>query len=59
MGKLRQHASKQVADLAKELVRKWKTDVEREKQQHGNASGVKSKSSTPTVKTTSASHILF
>lgn len=35
VGKLRQHASKRVADLAKEIVRKWKTEVEREKQASG------------------------
>ncbi|CDO69744.1 hypothetical protein BN946_scf184697.g16 [Trametes cinnabarina] len=35
VGKLRQHASKPVADLAKEIVRKWKTEVEREKQAAG------------------------
>ncbi|KAJ3000425.1 hypothetical protein NUW54_g6789 [Trametes sanguinea] len=35
VGKLRQHASKPVAELAKEIVRKWKTEVEREKQAAG------------------------
>ncbi|KAJ8497065.1 hypothetical protein ONZ51_g749 [Trametes cubensis] len=39
VGKLRQHASKPVADLAKEIVRKWKTEVEREK--HASGGGVK------------------
>ncbi|KAI0354411.1 transcription elongation factor [Trametes cingulata] len=43
VGKLRQHASKPVADLAKEIVRKWKTEVEREKQASGG--GAKSASS--------------
>lgn len=31
MGKLRAHASKEVADLAKEVVKKWKTEVEKAK----------------------------
>ncbi len=31
MGKLRSHASKQISELAKEIVKKWKTEVEREK----------------------------
>ena len=48
MGKLRQHASKEVSDLAKEVVRKWKQEVEKEKQAAGgskaNANG---KSSAP------------
>jgi len=35
VGKLRSHASKQVADLAKEIVKKWKQTVEQEKQQNG------------------------
>ncbi|KAI0072247.1 transcription elongation factor [Panus rudis PR-1116 ss-1] len=32
VGKLRTHQSKQVSDLAKEIVRKWKTEVDKEKQ---------------------------
>lgn len=48
VGKLRQHASKEVSDLAKEVVRKWKQEVEKEKQAAGgskaNANG---KSSAP------------
>ncbi|TDL15784.1 transcription elongation factor [Rickenella mellea] len=39
VGKLRTHATKEVSDLAKELVKKWKTEVERAKV----ASGVSSK----------------
>ncbi|KAG5337663.1 hypothetical protein C0989_009104 [Termitomyces sp. Mn162] len=35
VGKLRQHASKDVADLAKELVKKWKTQVEKAKLANG------------------------
>ena len=31
VGKLRSHAAKQVSELAKEIVKKWKTEVEREK----------------------------
>ncbi|KAG6809440.1 hypothetical protein H0H92_000250 [Tricholoma furcatifolium] len=35
VGKLRQHASKDVADLAKEIVKKWKTQVEKAKSGNG------------------------
>jgi len=38
VGKLRSHASKDVADLAKEIVKKWKTEVEKEKQAKGGDS---------------------
>ncbi|OCH85855.1 transcription elongation factor [Obba rivulosa] len=37
VGKLRSHQSKNVSDLAKEIVKKWKTEVEREKQANGSA----------------------
>ncbi|KZT38369.1 transcription elongation factor [Sistotremastrum suecicum HHB10207 ss-3] len=51
VGKLRQHSSKAVADLAKELVKKWKTEVEKEKASSGASSpaanGTKSSSTTP------------
>lgn len=36
VGKLRAHSSKEVADLAKEVVKKWKTEVEKAK---GGAKG--------------------
>lgn len=39
VGKLRQHASKEVADLAKEIVKKWKNAVEKAKL--GNGGGAK------------------
>ena len=32
MGKLRQHASKEVSDFAKDVVKKWKAQVDKEKQ---------------------------
>ncbi|CCL98876.1 uncharacterized protein FIBRA_00883 [Fibroporia radiculosa] len=38
VGKLRSHAAKEVSDLAKEIVKKWKTEVEREKQQNAGKS---------------------
>ena len=41
VGKLRQHSSKQVSELAKEIVKKWKTEVEREKHASGGKSGAK------------------
>ncbi|KAK0200286.1 transcription elongation factor S-II [Desarmillaria ectypa] len=34
VGKLRTHASKSISDLAKDIVRKWKNDVEKAKQSH-------------------------
>ncbi|KAI0260360.1 transcription elongation factor [Gloeopeniophorella convolvens] len=37
VGKLRSHATKEVADLAKEIVRLWKTAVDKEKQAAGAA----------------------
>lgn len=40
MGKLRANASKEVADLAKEVVKKWKTEVEKAK---GGAKGAAGK----------------
>jgi transcription elongation factor S-II len=33
VGKLRAHASKEVSDLAKDLVKKWKNEVEKAKLQ--------------------------
>jgi transcription elongation factor S-II len=47
VGKLRTHASKDVSDLAKELVKKWKNEVEKAKQQNG--------ASPPTMKKASSS----
>ncbi|KAI0699011.1 transcription factor S-II, central domain-containing protein [Cytidiella melzeri] len=38
VGKLRSHASKQVADQAKDLVKKWKQTVEQAKLQNGKGS---------------------
>ncbi|KZT30188.1 transcription elongation factor [Neolentinus lepideus HHB14362 ss-1] len=37
VGKLRSHGSKSVSDLAKDVVRKWKQEVEKEKQAKGGA----------------------
>ncbi|KAI0065134.1 transcription elongation factor [Artomyces pyxidatus] len=37
VGKLRSHASKDVAELAKEIVRMWKTQVDKEKQAAGGS----------------------
>lgn len=59
VGKLRQHASKDVSDLAKEVVKKWKTQVEKAKLATGGSkvptpsSAVKAKGSfaSPAVKT--------
>jgi len=35
VGKLRSHATKEVADLAKEIVKKWKNEVEKAKLSQG------------------------
>jgi transcription elongation factor S-II len=43
VGKLRSHASKGVADLAKEIVKKWKTEVEKAKTGPSNKTGVNGK----------------
>ena len=37
VGKLRSHASRVVSDLAKEIVKKWKQQVEHEKQSGGKS----------------------
>ncbi|TFY59371.1 hypothetical protein EVG20_g7814 [Dentipellis fragilis] len=57
VGKLRSHARKEVADLAKEIVKKWKTEVEKEKQAAGVSSGGKAgaKSTGPSRKASTAS----
>ena len=41
VGKLRSNSSKQVSDLAKEIVKKWKNEVEREKQAAGGGKASK------------------
>jgi len=38
VGKLRSHGDKQVSELAKEIVKKWKTDVEAHKRTNGSHS---------------------
>jgi transcription elongation factor S-II len=38
VGKLRSHAAKEVSELAKEIVRMWKTAVDKEKQAAGTHS---------------------
>jgi len=38
VGKLRSHAAKDVSELAKEIVRAWKTAVDKEKQAAGTHS---------------------
>ncbi|KAG6902705.1 hypothetical protein C0995_012845 [Termitomyces sp. Mi166 len=40
VGKLRQHSSKDVADLAKEVVKKWKTQVEKAKLANGTKTSI-------------------
>ncbi|KAF5345045.1 hypothetical protein D9758_010447 [Tetrapyrgos nigripes] len=52
IGKLRQHSSKEVADAAKDLVKKWKNEVEKAKQAVGTntkPAATASKISTPTA----------
>jgi transcription elongation factor S-II len=45
VGKLRSHAAKDVSELAKEIVRAWKTAVDKEKQAAGTQSKGAAKSS--------------
>ncbi|KAH8105188.1 transcription elongation factor [Cristinia sonorae] len=47
VGKLRTHANKNVSELAKEIVKMWKTAVEKEKQSGGGSKGAPSSASTP------------
>ncbi|KAN0118945.1 Transcription factor S-II (TFIIS), central domain containing protein [Russula decolorans] len=47
VGKLRSHAAKDVSELAKEIVRAWKTAVDKEKQAAGTHSKGTAKSSAP------------
>ncbi|PFH49649.1 hypothetical protein AMATHDRAFT_147250 [Amanita thiersii Skay4041] len=46
VGKLRNHGSKDVSDLAKEIVKKWKSAVEKEKQSQGTTVNNSSKATT-------------
>ena len=57
VGKLRSNSSKQVSDLAKEIVKKWKKDVEKEKQRTGKSPAPGA--SNATVKTQRALTFLF
>jgi transcription elongation factor S-II len=54
VGKLRSHAVKDVSELAKEIVRAWKTVVDKEKQAAGTASKGAAKPAAGT-----RSHIFF
>jgi len=47
VGKLRSHASKDVSELAKEIVRAWKTAVDKEKHAAGTAAASKGGSAKP------------
>lgn len=46
VGKLRSHATKEVSELAKDVVRQWKTEVDKEKKKAGTAKA-SAQSSTP------------
>lgn len=54
VGKLRTHASKEVADLAKDLVKKWKTEVEKAKTTASPSPTVMKKSTGSSATTTSS-----
>ncbi len=47
MGKLRAHASKEVADVAKDLVKKWKMAVDKAKQASGGGNTPKLQNGKP------------
>jgi len=53
VGKLRNHNSKEIADLAKEIVKKWKTEVEKEKQGGGSDGKSEARKPTPALSTAS------
>jgi len=59
VGKLRSHADKQVSELAKEIVKKWKTEVDKGKRANGTPEATKPtpvrKASTSAVTSKSAS----
>ncbi|THH14289.1 hypothetical protein EW146_g6031 [Bondarzewia mesenterica] len=58
VGKLRTHGTKEVSDLAKEIVKKWKHEVEKEKQAAGGSTGKTdshAKPSAPSRKASTAS----
>ena len=60
VGKLRANPSKEVSDLAKELVKKWKNEVDRAKAASGGGGGT-GKASTPTATSKAArtsSHLI-
>lgn len=44
VGKLRTNSSKAISELAKEIVKKWKNEVEREKQKDGKSTTISTKS---------------
>lgn len=55
VGKLRSHASKEVSELAKDIVRKWKSAVERAKQTSSGATTPKAQNGKPVDRKTSIS----
>ncbi|KIP07884.1 hypothetical protein PHLGIDRAFT_35252 [Phlebiopsis gigantea 11061_1 CR5-6] len=55
VGKLRSHASRVVSDLAKEIVKKWKQQVEHEKQTGGKSPTTNASSRQPLRKQSTAS----
>ncbi|TFY82027.1 hypothetical protein EWM64_g1991 [Hericium alpestre] len=57
VGKLRSHSAKEVSDLAKEVVKKWKTEVDKEKHAAGTKTTPKAangKAAAPTRKASTA-----
>jgi len=55
VGKLRSHGTKEIADIAKEIVKKWKTEVEREKQSNGSNGKATPNGKTPVLRKASVS----
>lgn len=63
VGKLRSHTDKRVSDTAKDIVKKWKNDVEKAKRATGGAAGIHSPSTSksapkkPTISTPTSSKV--
>ena len=58
VGKLRNHAAKEVSELAKELVKKWKNEVDRAKAA-GHGSGAAAKKDTGSADGKAARELCF
>jgi transcription elongation factor S-II len=51
VGKLRSHANREISSLAKEVVKKWKAEVDKEKEARGSSAAPSTPGGAPTVST--------